>query len=237
LTDRQVHHNQQGDIQFHQRYSSLDEPFLAERLDDVDYLPLNKDDDQNKIDNIAISQQNLHSKITELAHRLSHGFYKLYIVWLYVFTILSALQIIHTVIFTVYYWDAYAFISLIYLSWMTYQCMLEINAIKTRSLVKANRAMKFMIIFILINIAAIVIFAILHPRIEGRPRKESSAFWKLYLLIFLWSYYCVLLFIHLCANLLGAVKVKKILARMQVLQLVCNQGISSKEEGFNINTL
>lgn len=194
-------------------------------LDRSPYDSLLLQQDQNStadaIPTLTNSQTMMTYKINELDNRLDNGYYRFYVIWLYIVVVTSILQLVPVVYFMFSRGVSVAFFTCLGCCGVIAGiCAMEIKAIRDRSLPKAENAIKIMILYFVINFTAIALNAELYQWHNYQVGREPNWLQQADRVSRFWGYYCVLLALHLGVTLIGMIKVHKVLRRMQTLQIV-----------------
>jgi hypothetical protein len=172
-------------------------------------------------------------KIHSLKRRLGRGWYKVYTFWLLLMMALTILVLVRETIyfieylvdFGLYAWDFIALIAVVFACiWHFRQCWYEIQAISSRSLKKAKRALKLMVgftIYFFVFVALVYVFYIPSFSIIFKIYDDGGLF-----LVFL---ACWALFISI--TVAGAKKVSDVLEKIGFLQMRLDSNMPSVVQG------
>ena len=189
----------------------------------LDSLLLQQDQNStaDAIPTLTTSQIMMSYKINELDNRLDHGYYRFYLVWLYIVVVASIIQLVPVIYFALSRGVSLAFFTCLACSSVIAGiCATEIKAIKERSLAKTENILKLMILYIVINFTAIALNAEFYQWKNYRVGSEPGWLQQTDKVTRFWGYYCTLLGIHIGVTLIGAIKVHRVLKRINALQIV-----------------
>jgi len=173
-------------------------------------------------------QTSLITEIREIERRLDSGWYRFYLFWQYHLIIFAVLDLIQCTLYIVTgRHNVVYFSSYIIGFYMLYQCSLEIQAIQHRNSFKANKVVILMSVYVVINALTVTGFVwLLVDFLANNTGTNDDKLLEAYILLLL-SGYSVLLSLHLCITLFGAIKVRKILRRRdELLRLAAQTNIN-----------
>jgi len=170
----------------------------------------------NPYGNLSPEEMAYKTKLDNIDNKFKNGFLKCYLVYMYFslgWTIVNLVSAFASVSSYSFGW------SIILLVWTLYACSMygvESLAITEKSLTKANIALALMIIYTLPIIAALTVLTISYINWIPDPYVDTNAL--TYLLYYLGFFFLgSMLLFHFIFNLVGAIKVRRILGEREII--------------------